>query len=128
MIEKTVELDGKTVKLRSSALLPKLYRHDFGRDMVKDMRQLTKAYQKVKNLPKDATEEEREDAQYSVLDLDIFANVSWLMLKYAGEKVGSSPDEWLESLNGAFSIYEILPAVLELWAKNNKTTSVPRKK
>lgn len=128
MIEKKVKLEGKEVTLRSSALLPKLYRHDIGRDMVKDMRQLSKAYQKLKDLPKDATDEEREDAQFSVLDLEIFANVSWIMLKYAGEKVGSSPDEWLESLDGAFSIYEILPTVLELWAKNNKTTSVPKKK
>lgn len=128
MIEKKIIIDGKPARLRSSALIPKLYRAYFGRDMVKDMRQLAKAYKTLKDLPKDATEEEREEAQLSVIDLEIFENVSWIMLKHGGENVGENPEEWLDSLNGIFSVYEILPTVLELWAANNKTTSVPRKK
>ncbi len=128
MIEKEITLEGRKAKLRSSALIPKLYRAYFGHDMVKDMRQLAKSYKVLKDLPEDATDEERENAQMSVLDLEIFERVSWLMLKHAGEDVKSTPEEWLEDLDGIFSVYEILPVVLELWAANNKTTSVPRKK
>lgn len=128
MIEKQITIEGRPARLRSSALIPKLYRAYFGRDMVKDMRQLAKSYKALKDLPEDATEEEREAVQLSVLDLEIFENVSWIMLKHGGEPVGNSPEEWLDSLDGIFSVYEILPEVLTLWAKNNQTTSVPRKK
>lgn len=128
MIEKQITIEGRPAKLRSSALIPKLYRAYFGRDMVKDMRLLAKRYKALKDLPEDATDEEREAAQFSVLDLEIFENVSWIMLKHGGEDVGNSPEEWLDSLDGIFSVYEILPEVLTLWAKNNQTTSVPKKK
>lgn len=128
MIEKTVTLSGKEVKIRSSALIPKLYRVKFGRDMVRDMRHLAKAYTALRELPETATDAEREEAQFSILDSDIFESVAWLMLRHAGNDVGESPDEWLESLDGIFDLYQILPDVLELWANNNKTTSVPRKK
>lgn len=128
MLEKSVNIDGTEYTMRVSALIPKLYRAHFGRDMVKDMRSLTKAYQRLNDLPEEASEEEREEAQFEVLDLEIFSNIAWLMLKYGGNDVGSTPDEWLESIDGVFSIYAALPAILELWGANNKTTSVPRKK
>ena len=128
MIEKTIMIEGRPAKLRSSALIPKLYRAYFGRDMVQDMKLLAKGYKKLKDLPKNATEEEREEAQMSIMDLEIFERVTWIMMKHGGSNVGETPEEWLDSLDGIFSVYEILPTVLELWAANNKTTSVPRKK
>ena len=128
MIERTILIEGRPWKMRTSALIPKLYRAYFGRDMVADMHKLSKAYQKINSLPKDATDEEREAAQFEVVDLEIFENLAWISLKHAGEEVGENPEEWLESLDGVFSIYEILPVLLEMWNKNNKTTSVPRKK
>lgn len=82
----------------------------------------------MNSLPKDATEEEKEAAQFEVVDLEIFENLAWISLKHAGEDVGENPEEWLESLDGVFSIYEILPILLEMWNMNVKTTSVPRKK
>ena len=126
MIEKNILIDGKETKLRCSALLPRLYRAKFGRDMVTDMRQLAKAY-KTANDP-NLNEEERQEAAYKMLDLEIFENVAWLMQKTAGGEVGESPEEWLDNLDGIFSVYEVMPAILELWAASNKTTSEPRKK
>ena len=126
--EKIVVIDGKEVKMRASALIPRLYRVRFGRDMVADMRQLKKAFDKSKYLPKDATEEEIQDAQLSVLDLTLFENVAYMMVKHAGEDVPGTPEEWLDSIEGVLSIYEILPAILELWSMNNHTTSIPKKK
>ena len=127
-MERTVNIGGKEVKMRASALIPRLYRFKFGRDMISDMRQLQKSYLKAISLPKDASDEERQDAQLSVLDLTIFENTAWLMIKHANENVPDDPDEWLDSIDGVFSIYEIMPTILELWNANQVTTSVPRKK
>lgn len=119
MIEKKTTIDGKKVTLRSSALIPKLYRANFGRDMVADMRKLAKAYKETQG---------DEEKMLDVFDLEIFERAAWIMLKHGGEDVGESPDEWLDSLDGVFSVYEALPVILELWNKNNATTSVPAKK
>ena len=127
-MEKTVIIDGKEVRMRASALIPRLYRIKFGRDMIADMRQLQKAYNRARSLPKDATEEERQDAQLSVMDLTIFENVAYMMVKHGGNDIPDTAEEWLDSLSGVFSIYEVLPAILELWHLTNHTTSVPKKK
>lgn len=127
-MEKTVNVGGTDVRMRASALIPRLYRFKFGRDMVSDMRQLQRSYAKAAALPETATEEERQDAQLSVLDLTIFENVAWLMAKHADNSVADDPDEWLDSLEGVFTIYEVLPQILELWSMNQATTSTPKKK
>lgn len=122
-----IMIDGKPVRMRASALIPRLYRFKFGRDMVSDMRQLQKAFQRAQNLPEDATEEERQDAQLSVLDLTLFENVAYMMVKHADPAAPDTPDEWLDSIEGTFSIYEILPEILDLWGLNQRTTSTPKK-
>jgi len=133
-MQKTIKIGDKEMQMRASALLPRLYRGYFGRDMICDMRKLQKAYAAAeKSIETDGkTDEEvdaeKKDAQLSVTDLTIFENVAWLMLKHGGEKVGGSPDEWLDSIDGVFSVYEILPQMLDLWNINNTTTSEPKKK
>lgn len=133
-MEKTIEIYGREMKMRASALLPRLYRIYFGRDMVCDMRKLQKAYEAAeKSIDTDGktdeeVAEEKRDAQLSATDLTIFENVAWLMLKHGGEKVGEDPDDWLDTVDGVFSVYEILPQMLELWNINNATTSKPKKK
>lgn len=127
-MEKTISVGGKEVRMRATALIPRLYRFKFQRDMIRDMNMLRAAFKKATNLPEDATEEEIEDAQLSALDLTIFENVAWLMIRHAGEDIPDDPDEWLDSLDGLFPIYEVLPQILEMWEGNLATTSVPRKK
>lgn len=125
-MEKTLKIDGKSVKMRASALIPRLYRFRYKRDMIKDMSSLRKAYQKVNSLPEEATEEEREEAQLSVLDLTIFENVAYVMAKHADDSIPDTPEEWLDEFE-TFSIYEILPEIMELWALSNATTSQAKK-
>ena len=96
--------------------------------MISDLNRLKKAVDKANNLPADATEEEINDAQLSALDLTIFENVSYMMAKHADKTIPDNPDVWLDSIDGVFAIYEILPQILELWSLNQKTTSVPKKK
>lgn len=127
-MEKTVNVGGQAVRMRATALIPRLYRFTVGRDMIADMRTLQKSYQKILELPENASVEERADAQFSVLDLTIFENVAWCMAKQADDTIPDTPDAWLDSIEGIFSIYEVLPEILNLWQDSIQTTSTERKK
>ncbi len=126
-MEKILTIDGKKVGFRATALTPRLYRHKVGRDIIRDLNQLHKSYNKATKLSKNATKEERQDAQLSILDLEIFENVAHIMARQYDPSIPDTPEEWLEDFK-LFSIYEILPQILELWGLNQKTTSKPKKK
>lgn len=115
------------IKMRASALVPKLYRYKFQRDMISDMTSLKRAYNKAQQLPEGATEEEIEEAQLSVLDLQLFENCAYIMAKHADSAVPDNPDDWLDTLP-MMSIYEAMPQILTLWQYNNQTTAIPKKK
>ena len=126
-MERTITISGKDVKMRASALIPRLYRFRFGRDIIRDMASLQKAYKKKQDLPEDATEEEKIDAEFSVVDLMVFENVAYIMAKHAEPSIPDDPNEWLDEFD-MFSIYEILPEILQMWNLSNAQTSKPKKK
>lgn len=126
-MDKIIKIDGKEVGFRATALTPRLYRHKIGRDIIRDLNKLKRAYEKAAALPETATDEEREDAQLSSIDLEIFENVSFIMARQYDTSLPNTPEEWLDGFK-TFSIYEILPSVLELWAMNEKQTAKPKKK
>ena len=41
------------------------------------------------------------------------------MAKHADKDVPDSPEEWLDGFN-TFSIYEVLPQIIELWGINTE--------
>ena len=129
-MERTIVIGGSELRMRASALIPRLYRFRFGRDLIKDMSQLEESYKKALAVSEkeNATDEEKKEAQLSIFDLTIFENVSWVMAKAADPEVPNDPDEWLDRIDGVFSIYEVLPQILELWMAGLETTSTPRKK
>lgn len=114
-MEKTVMIGGKEYRMRASALIPKLYRFKFNRDCISDLAALQK---KLRS---------QEDA-LDVMDLTIFENIAWLMCRQADPSVPDDPDLWLDSIDGAFSIYEAMPQIVELWETGTATTSTPAKK
>lgn len=122
-MDKIITIDGKAVKFRATARTPRLYRGIIGRDMIKDMAVLKKSYDeavKAKN--------KGEEAELSAMDLEIFENAAYIMARHAKPDIfEQSPDEWLDNFN-MFSIYEILPELLQLWALNEATTAIPKKK
>lgn len=126
-MEKIITVDGREVKMKASALVPRLYRFKFGRDMMRDMAQLKKVYTKAASLPEDATDEERAEAQLSMVDLTIFENLAYIMAKHADSSLPDTAEEWLDSFS-MFSIYEVLPEILELWGMSCGTTSALKKK
>ena len=108
MIEKILTIDGKEVTFRSSASVPRIYRIKFGRDIFKDISKLEKSYKNKGG--EDASSMEIED-------LEIFENVAYIMAFHADPAIPKTIDEWLEGFS-MFSIYEILPEILELWGTN----------
>ena len=117
MLEKTVRIGENDVKFRSSASVPRLYRIKFGRDIFKDLSKLEKSYQ----------EKGGEDgSSMEIEDLEIFENVAYIMAFHADPAIPKTIDEWLEQFD-MFSIYEILPEILELWG-TNLITDVEAKK
>ena len=126
-MEKTIIVGGKEIKMKASALVPRLYRFKFGRDMLSDLSKLEKAFNKKRDLPKDATEEEIQEAELSALDLTIFENTAFVMAKLGDpESVPETVDAWMDGFE-IFSIYEALPQILELWKMSNQTTAIPKK-
>ena len=126
-MERTIRIGSKCVRMRASALVPRLYRFKFGRDIVQDMTKLKESYDRVTKLKKDATEEERKEAQLSVMDLTMFENIAYIMAYHADSKIPSTPEEWLSEFD-TFSIYEVLPVIMDMWKINNMTTAISKKK
>lgn len=140
-MDKVITVSGKEVGFRATALTPRLYRHKIGRDIVRDMNQLQRSFakaveaQNLKPPKKDAAEWQKKeyedairDAQLDVMDLEIFENVSYIMARQYDPTLPDTADQWLDSIDGTFSIYEVLPQILELWQLTQQTTSVPKKK
>ncbi|MCC8102116.1 MAG: hypothetical protein LIP11_07600 [Clostridiales bacterium] len=109
-LTKTINIDGVDAKFRASAAVPRIYRIKFGRDIYKDLRQLEKA----------VGEGNEEDSDLDMFSLEMFEDLAWVMAKHADPTVPDSPDEWLEQFN-TFSIYQVLPQLIELWGLNVQT-------
>lgn len=116
MIKREIEICGKLVPFRSSATIPRLYRAKFKRDIFKDLARLEKSFK--------ANSEEGES--FAIDDLEIFENVAYVMAYHADSSIPASIDEWLDQFE-MFSIYEIMPQLLELWG-DNVVTDVAAKK
>ena len=65
--------------------------------------------------------------KFKIEDLEMFENVAFVMAKHADPKQPDNPDEWLEQFD-TFSIYVVLPQILELWRLDNVTTIENKKK
>lgn len=113
--------------MRASALAPRIYRFKFGRDIFKDFAILNKNYREV--LDSQDSDEDKQIKQLSILDLTIFENLAWVFARQGDpENVPDSPDAWLDTFDGTFSIYEVLPQIIDLWNVSSTTQATPAKK
>lgn len=116
-ITKNIEIDGKLVPFKASAAVPRIYRLKFGRDIFQDIDKLIVAVG-------------ANDAEASGIELPmlgIFEDVAYTMAKYADPAIPETVDEWLDGFN-VFSIYFILPQILDLWRLNTKVMVKSKKK
>lgn len=112
----TIEIDGQPVKFRASAAIPRIYRMRFHRDIYKDLSSLEKAISK----------QDETDSNLDLFSLEMFENLSWVMAKHADPSIPDTPEEWLDNFN-TFSIYQVLPKLIELWGLNVQTTVQSKK-
>ena len=110
MLMKTVEIDGKQVPFRASAAIPRIYRIKFHRDIYKDLSALEKAIG-------DGNE---NASNLDMFSLEMFENIAYIMAKHANPSIPDTPEEWLDGFN-TFSIYQVLPKIIELWGLNVET-------
>ena len=107
---KKIEIDGKEVAFRASAAIPRIYRLKFQRDIYKDLAALEKAI----------GENTEEVSNLDMFSLEMFENIAYIMAKHADPSIPDTPEEWLDEFN-TFSIYQVLPKIIELWGLNMKT-------
>lgn len=116
-IQKTIKVDGIDVPFKASATVPRLYRAKFRKDIFKD-------FSALKDSVKD---EDAENSGLGIESLEVFENIAWTMAKHADpDGVPNDPDEWLEQFN-VFSIYQVLPELMELWGLNMESQAESKK-
>lgn len=116
MIKREIEICGQLIPFRSSATVPRLYRAKFKKDIFKDLQRLQKAY----------SDKQTDGVEFQIDDLEIFENVAYIMAYHADNSIPQDIEEWLDQFE-MFSIYEILPQLLELWGDNMQTDVAAKK-
>ena len=110
-LKKDVQKAGKDVTFRASAAIPRIYRNKFHRDIYKDLHDLQKSID----------ENDPENSALDSFSLELFEDIIYIMAKHADPQgVPDKPDEWLDQF-GTFSIYQVLPEIIELWGLNVQT-------
>ena len=105
-----IEIDGKEVPFRASAAIPRIYRMKFHRDIYKDLRELEKSI----------GDGNPESSALDMFSLEMFENIAYIMAKHADPSIPDNPEDWLDEFN-TFSIYQVLPQLIQLWGLNTQT-------
>ena len=108
-MKQTITIDGQEVAFKASAAIPRIYRMKLHRDIFKDLRDLEKSIDK--NDP--------ENSSLDLFSLEMFENIAYVMAKHADPSIPDTPEEWLDGFN-TFSIYQVLPQIIELWGLNTR--------
>lgn len=61
-----------------------------------------------------------ESSNLDMFSLEMFENITFVMAKHADASIPNTPEEWLDGFN-TFSIYRVLPQLIELWGLNVQT-------
>ena len=116
-IIRKIEIDGKQVAFKASAAIPRIYRLKFQRDIYKDLRSLERS----------VGEGNEENSNLDLFSLEMFENIAFVMAKHADPSIPDTPEEWLDGFS-TFSIYQVLPELIELWGLNVQTDVQAKKK
>ena len=116
-ITKVIMIDGREVPFKASAATPRIYRVRFGRDLFKDLDLLISGI----------NENDAGSSMLPIASLEVFEDICFIMARQADASVPDDPEKWLDRFE-TFSIYQILPELLQLWGLNAKTDSESKKK
>jgi hypothetical protein len=98
-MEKTIEIDGKQVRFKSTAATPLRYKAQFGKDYFAELFKMNKL-----------SGGDTEGAEY--LDFEVFYNLIWALAKTADKSI-PEPITWLDEFD-EFPLMEIIPDLQEL--------------
>ena len=115
-IVKKIDIDGVEVAFKASAAIPRIYRLKFSRDIYKD----------IAVLEKSIDDSDPEASNLDTFSLELFENIAYIMAKHADANIPDTVEDWLDQFN-TFSIYQVLPQLIELWGLNIKTDAEAKK-
>jgi hypothetical protein len=110
-MEKTIIIDGKEVRFKSTAATPLRYKAQFGKDFFADVVKIG-ALEKLMKL--DPENIKREDLEG--IDFDMFYNIAWTMAKTADPSI-PDPIAWLDQFD-VFPMLDIIPELQDLILSN----------
>ena len=119
-------IDGKPVKFRASAAVPRMYMALTGSDIFSDIGDLMEQFHPSKQQKADR----QQKAQVNLKDLSkmsVFENIAYVMAKAADNSVPDTAEEWLDQF-GMMSIWYAFPQIAALWAASQKTNVDLKKK
>ena len=99
-MEKTINIDGKEVALKSTGATPLRYKAQFGKDFFVELA-------KLENLTK-----KKGTNDLDTIDFELFYNLTWLFAKTADNTI-PSPMEWLDTFD-SFPIHDVMGEIMEL--------------
>ena len=108
--EKTSEMDGKKVKLKSTAGTPKRYKAQFRKDYFSELLKLSKLMAGNDGEEFDLAKIDYSELDY--LDFEVFYNFIWVLAKTADKNIGD-PLDWLDEFD-SMPLAEIFPEIIDL--------------
>ncbi len=125
-MEAEVKIDGRPVRFRATAAVPRLYRIKFRRDIMQDIQMVKKALDAQETLKEDLDNGDLSSLPLEVLEL--FEATAYIMAKHADPNgVPSTVEDWLDTFS-TFSVYEIFPVICALWEGNMESLAEAKKK
>ena len=103
-MEKTIEIDGRKVRFRSTGATPLRYKQQFNSDYLADIMNMQGLSKLGK---KNVSQKELEQ-----INFDVLYNICWVLAK-GGDKEIPEPIEWLDEFD-EFPLMEIVPEIQEL--------------
>lgn len=109
-MEKTIIIEGRQIKFKSTAAVMLRYKEHFGRDMLRDFSILQSAFQKTKKGIK--------LVDIDKLDMKIIFNLIWVFAKTADDSI---PDvtKWFDTFD-TFPLVDVLSELTELLTSSLK--------
>ena len=112
-MEKTLTIDGKDVRFKSTAATPLRYKAQFGSDFFSD---ILKLYPLAKMDLKDEDNEEAFAKVFQMIDFDMFYNILWTLAKTENKEI-PDPITWLDGFE-EFPLMDIFPEVQDMLLRN----------
>jgi hypothetical protein len=100
-LEKTIVIDGKSIRLKTSGALPLRFKAQFHKDYFSELMKLAPAIERL-----DQKKDELTAEDLAAIDFDVFYNIIWTLAKTADPSI-PEPLTWLDEFE-EFPIMDIL--------------------